>query len=72
MRHTLEAPARGRRAESSSRCRFGLESPVGALVAALVTLRLDPVKQRSAARVELDDAARGTPVAETDAEIEPA
>jgi hypothetical protein len=30
-----------------------------ALLAALVTLRLDPAKQRSAARVAMDDAERG-------------
>ena len=38
-----------------------------ALIAALVTLRLDPVKQRSAARVALDDATRGTAGVKTDA-----
>ena len=38
-----------------------------AFAAALVTLRLDPVKQRSAARVAMDDAEHGTAGAETDA-----
>ena len=38
-----------------------------AFIAALVTLRLDPVKQRSAARVALDDAAHGTAGVKTDA-----
>jgi MFS family permease len=38
-----------------------------ALVAALVTLRLDPVKQRSAARVAMDEAVSGTVDLEPDA-----
>ena len=43
-----------------------------AFIAALVTLRLDPVKQRSAARVAIDDAKRSAAVAKAEAEVEPA
>ncbi len=42
-----------------------------ALAAALVTLRLDPVKQRSAARVAMDEARRGVPAGRTDAGVAP-
>lgn len=42
-----------------------------ACIAALVTLRLDPVRQRSAARVAIDNAKRGMTVAKTGVEVEP-
>jgi MFS family permease len=42
-----------------------------ACIAALVTLRLDPVRQRSAARVAIDDAKRGVATAERGVEVEP-
>ena len=42
-----------------------------ALAAALVTLRLDPVEQRSAARVAMDEARRGVPAGRTDAGVAP-
>jgi MFS family permease len=43
-----------------------------ACIAALVTLRLDPVRQRSAARVAFDDAQGGAAIVTSDAEVEPA
>jgi hypothetical protein len=42
-----------------------------ACTAALVTLRLDPMRQRSAARAAIDDAERSMAVVKADAKVEP-